>query len=362
MKTKSRVIRTLVAALLVSSVGCGGGGGGGSEFQLPTPPVKVRAEVMLAPVSGATGLVFLPDGRLLYNEIDTGNVRVVQDGALLPEPYLRLEPSTVPATGLLGIAADADFAQHPFIYVFQNQNLPAQSRVVRFRDFKGKGVEPLTIIDGIPIGGHDGGKILSHPDGTLYITGGDAGDPANSQNPATLAGKILHITREGKPASSNPDRKSPIVASGFRNAFGIALHPETRAVYLSENGPTCDDEVDRLESGGNYGWRLGQPCGDTDPHYVPPVLRISPTVGVTGMAFYRGAAFPEWQNQLLLGDFNTGAVRRYAIEDGDSPRVVEEAIAFPGGSGPIVDLAVGPDGNIYFTTLSAIVRLVRDAS
>lgn len=349
----------LLSLLLPLLLSCGGGGGG-SGFTLPTPPVQVHTETFATGLNGATGLVFLPDGRLLFNEIGTGNVRVIQDGALSPEPYLHLDPSTVPASGLLGITADSNFASQPFVYVFQNAEGPVRSRVIRFKDFKGKGTEPQTLIDNIPVGGHDGGKMLSARDGTLYITTGDAGFPASSQSPATFAGKILHITRDGKPASGNPDPKSPVVASGFRNVFGIAQVPGGSGIYLSENGPDCDDEIDRLERGGNYGWRPDQPCGDSDPQFVQPLVRITPTVGITGVVFYNGDLFPEWRGQLLLGDYNTGAIRRYAIDDGDTPQLLEEGIAYPGGSGPIIDLAVGPDGAVYFTTLSSIERLIRD--
>ncbi len=335
---------------------CGGGGGGGSaEFTLPTPAVNVRVEAVVPHAQGATGLTFLPDGRLLFNEIQTGDVRVVQGGALLPEPYVSLGVSMTPSAGLLGITADARFDENPFVYVFHNAENPPRSRVHRFRDLNGKGTEDTVLIDNIPVGGHDGGKMLSLRDGSLYITGGDAGNPANSQDAETLAGKILRVTRDGQPASGS----SPIVASGFRNAFGIAMNPLTGSVFISENGPDCDDEIDLLVRGGNYGWRLGQACGDSDRHFQQPIVRINPTLGITGAAFAAGAMFPEWDHQLLLGDFNTGAVRRYAIsEDGDA-HVVEEGIVFPGGAGPIVDLAIGPEGAIYCSTLDSVFRIVR---
>jgi glucose/arabinose dehydrogenase len=342
------------ACLLLLSA-CGGGGGGTDEsVQLPTPAVElVRQQV--ASADFPVGIAAAPDGRIFFTELKTGNIRVLQNGVLSSQPFATLQVPAEGAEGLLGIAVDPAFSSNGFVYAFQAYGEPPQNRVVRFRDQNGVGTDLRIILDHLPNGGHNGGKFAFGLDGSLFVSTGDTGNPQLSQADNSLAGKILHLNNDG----SVFEASGPIYARGFRNVFGLAVHPASGELYASDNGPDCDDELDRITPGGNFGWRPDEPCNDDSPGFIQPFRRFNPPLGLTGIAFYRGAMFPEFTNQLLVGDYNSGTLRRLVIDPQDGSTILEEGTLVTGETGPILDLCVAADGSIYYTGQNAIFRLSR---
>ncbi|TMC77175.1 MAG: PQQ-dependent sugar dehydrogenase [Chloroflexi bacterium] len=164
----------------------------------------------------------------------------------------------------LGVALDPDFSRNGFVYLYYSYtaaNGGTRDKVVRLRDDNGRGTEETVILDGIPgNSNHDGGRVKFGPDGKLYITTGDAENGANAQNPASLAGKILRINKDGSVPADNPTPGSPVWSLGHRNVQGIAWQPDTAALYETEHGPSnpfpdcCHDEVNLIVRGANYGW------------------------------------------------------------------------------------------------------------
>ena len=226
-----------------------------------------------------------PDGRLFVTE-RAGRVRIVKlgpDGGLQPDPWATLPASTSTdgEKGLLGIAIDPAFAQNGFVYLYYSYEAPAgatRNKVVRMRDSSGRGVDETIVLDGIPgNNNHDGGRLKFGPDGKLYVTTGDAEDGANAQNVASLAGKVLRINTDGSVPSDNPRPGSPVWSFGHRNVQGLAWQPDTGALYETEHGPSnlfpdcCNDEVNLIVPGGNYGWPTvrGAPG---DPRFRDPLL------------------------------------------------------------------------------------------
>lgn len=365
-----------IAALLLLSfalASCNGGSGNfisnpppGGGPTLPTPPVPIRTETVVSNAAFPVTVAFAPDGRLFYTE-KAGAVRVVLNPTS-PTPQLLAAPfvtfpnlATNGEQGLLGLAFDPNFATNHFVYIYYTDSSPTlRNRVVRYTEANNIGSSAFVVADNLPVNSnHNGGRLAFGPDGLLYVTIGDAGDPANSQSQTSRAGKLLRFNPDGTIPANNPVAGNPLFALGLRNPFGLTFHRTAGTPYLSDNGPTCDDEVNRIVAGGNYGWRPSYPCGDTDPMFRAPITRFNPPIAPTGMVFYSGNVFPEWQNHLFLASFNDGALRRFVVDETQSGTVLEQQTVLNGGSGALLDVTVGPDGNLYLAAQGAVVRVVR---
>lgn len=346
--------RFLLLFVFIGALACGGGGGG-APASAPVS-LSLKVEPVVSGLNLPAGLAVAPDGRLFFSELGTGKIRIAVGGEVVPVPFATLDAPTG-LEGTLGIALDREFSSNGFLYVFTAGGSPLKNKVLRFRDVNGLGTEPVLIADEIPNGGHNGGKIVSAGD-VLYISTGDAGFPANAQSLSSLGGKILRVNRDGSIPSANPFTGSSIFALGFRNVFGLALNPISGKLFASDNGPDCDDEINLVEAGKNYGWRPAQPCGDKDPTFVAPLETINPPLGISGIAFYRGEMFPELSDRLLIGDFNTGSIRQYLL-DAESGTPRDAGVLIAGSGKGILEIAVGPDGTIYFSAVDGIYRLAR---
>ncbi len=351
----------MVGTLFVCA-SCGGGGGGGDEGTeiITSDGASYRVELVTSGLAFPVSLAFSPDGRLFIAELASGAIRVLQNGAVLAEPLAVLPALGTGGEGPLGLTLDPDFPINRFIYVYQTEPEPFRNRVLRYR-VEGNTAEdlPVVLLDNIPAGGHNGGKLVFGADGFLYISTGDAGDPSRAQDLGNLGGKILRINRDGEIPADNPFGDSPVYAFGFRNVFGLASYPSSGIIFASDNGPDCDDEINRVGSGENYGWRPSQPCGESEGDFVSPIVRLNPSIGVTGVTVYSGGVFPEFSGNLFVTDYNTGTLRRYVIADQGAGVITEEAALFSGNYGPIIDVTTGPDGNLYFANQDSVFRVVR---
>ncbi|HUQ42099.1 MAG TPA: PQQ-dependent sugar dehydrogenase [Candidatus Limnocylindrales bacterium] len=259
--------------------------------QAPTPSPRIGAAVVESATVLLSGLEIpwsvdlAPDGRLFLTE-RTGRVRVAQfDGktaSLRPEPWATVPArvSTNTERGLLGIALDPRFATNGFVYLYYSYRGPGTTtlnRLVRMRDSGGVGVEETVLLDGVPGSEqHDGGRIKFGPDGKLYLTTGDGEVGDRAQNTGGPNGKVLRLNVDGSIPEDDPF-PSGAWSFGHRNPQGIAFHPDTGALYETEHGPSglfpacCNDEVNLIERGKNYGWPAvtGQPH---DARFVDPLV------------------------------------------------------------------------------------------
>ena len=198
------------------------------------------------------GVDFLPDGDAVVTERISGRVlQVTPDGALT---RLGTITAAVPEgeAGLLGVAVSPDFDSDRTLFFYLTTG--TDNRVLSAPLDGATLGEPTVVLDGIPRGFiHDGGRIAFGPDGYLYVTTGETGDPTLAQDPDSLAGKILRITPDGAPAPGNPDPDSPVWSLGHRNVQGLAWDDEGR-LWASEFGDSDFDELNLIEKGGNYGW------------------------------------------------------------------------------------------------------------
>ena len=188
------------------------------------------------------GLAFLPDGSALVAERNRARILRIPTGGGDPQEVYRV--AGVDATGeggLLGLAVDPGYARNGYVYAYFTA--ADDNRIIRFTL---NGRTPEVIFDGIDKAGfHNGGRIAFGPDGMLYVGTGDAGDQASSQNPKDVNGKILRITRDGKPAPGNPTAGSPVWSLGHRNVQGLAWDSKG-TMYGIEFGQRTWDEVNEI--------------------------------------------------------------------------------------------------------------------
>lgn len=346
MRSLQTLLKSFIfATLLLLTASCGGGGGA-------TPCCELSQYVgdLFFPVK----LVFAPDNRLFFTELSSGNIRIVENDVLLETPFATLPVASEGNEGLTGITLDPDFSSNSFVYVFNTLPDPLRSRVVRYTATGNIGMEETILIDMLPAGGHNGGPLVFGRDGKLYISVGDADNPSLAQDPNSLAGKILRLNSDGSIPSDNPDPSSPVFASGFRNVFGMDVSPINGDIIVSENGPDCDDELNRLRAGGNYGWRAESMCGESQSEFQSPLQIFNPSIGPTGLHFYRANRVASANRGLLWGEFNTGLIRIFRLIDN---QVIDGGTLVDGSLGSVLGITEDNQGRIYFSTTDAIYRL-----
>lgn len=338
-----------------------------TEAASPTPtgepaPVEAatpRVEVVATGLEVPWALAWTPDGRLFVTE-RPGRVRVVVDGELQPEPVAEIPVAAVGEGGLMGLAVDPHFDANGYVYTMYTYSVGGNlaNRISRWVLREGRLEDESVLVDDIPGARiHDGGRIAFGPDGMLYATTGDAAQGELSQDPESLAGKVLRLNPDGSVPEDNPFAGSPVYAYGLRNPQGLDWHPETGALLATEHGPSgegglcCRDEVNVIRPGANYGWPIV--AGEaSDERFVDPLLSSGPTDtwAPAGAAFYDGTAPAAWRGSYFFGALRGRHLHRLALGDDDGLTVVEAGQLFEGEYGRLRAVAMGPDGHLYVTT------------
>ncbi|MBI2594067.1 PQQ-dependent sugar dehydrogenase [Candidatus Daviesbacteria bacterium] len=317
-----------------------------------TPAETIVAEGLDTPWA----IAFLPNGDMLVTE-RKGTLRLVdKNGNLQQMPVATLENvKEIGEGGLLGIALHPDFSSNSFVYFYYTYSSEGDNtfnRVVRMKYANNSLTDEEIIVDKIPgASNHNGGRIKFGTGGFLFITTGDAQNPSFAQDKNSLAGKILRVTDEGKPAPGNPFNNE-VYSYGHRNPQGIAWD-EDGNLYETEHGPsggtlgTGNDEINLIEYGNNYGWPEIQ--GDqTREGMVTPIKNSTPSVAWApgGAAFYN--------NSLFFGGLRGQTLYEAVIENNKQSlqghKVIDFKEHFKGKYGRIREVIAGPDGMLYITT------------
>ncbi|MGF1610127.1 MAG: PQQ-dependent sugar dehydrogenase [Kiloniellales bacterium] len=313
------------------------------------------------------GLAFLPDGSLLVTE-RPGRLRLIKDGVLQEPPIAGVpEVEAEGQGGLLDVALHPDFAQNRLLYLSYASAswLRSGTEIARARlaDDRLEDLEVILVVEPKSRGGrHFGSRLLFGADGMLYATLGERGDDERAQDPSDLAGSVVRLTPDGAVPPDNPFVNTPGTAPelftlGHRNPQGLALQPSTGRIWAVEHGPRGGDELNLLTAGANYGWPVithgvsyaGFPIGEGSekPGMEQPATYWVPSISPSGLAFYEGAAFPDWRGDLFLGALSGQCLVRLEIE---GERVVHEERLLTDLRARIRDVRVGPDGLLYLLT------------
>ena len=338
-------------------------------------PQKLTASLIVQPLYSGLNVpvefTFLPDGRIFFNEKNTGNIRVIaSNGAPLSQPFATLGPLPpgVAGTeeGLLGITLDPHFDVNNFVYVYwtyYNSTNYKHSIISRFTaNANNVGIDRTDIFDFTdpnptqpPRGptNHNGGYIKFGPDGKLYVEIGDfcswdcLRNPL-AQNQNNLAGKILRMNPDGSVPTDNPF-SSLVYSYGYRNGVGMDFSPDGKLIATMA-GPNCCDRIFFVSPGANLGWPN---CGTTSQPscsspYTPSTYQWGSTVTPTGIAYSTTSSV------LYFGEFNTGNLMQLTLTP--TGTVAQLDIVATLGSG-ILAVERGLDGQIYFSTSNTIYRL-----
>jgi glucose/arabinose dehydrogenase len=323
-------------------------------------------------LNGPSGFTFGPSGNIWFLERGTGEVRTLNRKTGATDLFFTI--SHVDGSGergALGIALDPAFATRPFVYVYVTRRWNGQIRnqLVRIRKegSTGNGMKILLTIQGTAGSYHDGGRLLFGPDGKLYLMVGDAHRDANAQDLSdNLRGKILRLDPDGSGAPRNPHGR--IWSFGHRNSFGFTFDPKTGRLWETENGPSCNDELNLIVKGGNFGWGANEDCstgtapqntnnsGPT-PHLLPKRYFPSP-IGITGAEFCFSCGLGSGvAGDLVFGDVNTSSIRAIGMNAARTGFSAAPRVLLSTGTSGVHSLEVGPKHRIYFSGPNGIYRL-----
>lgn len=322
------------------------------------------------------GLAFLPDGRMLVTERN-GNLRVVTPDGQVSDPVLGLpEVAARGQGGLLDVILHPDYGSNGWLYLsFSRSGQKGTGTAIaraRLDDTGLRDVATIFVAENEASGGrHFGSRMAFGPDGKLYVSVGDRGQDDKAQNLTNHNGTVLRLNDDGSVPSDNPfvgqaNALPSTFSYGHRNPQGMAVHPIRGEVWVHEHGPQGGDEINLLKAGANYGWPLvtfgrsysGFPIGEgtSAPGLEPPLYHWTPSIAPSGMAFYTGAAFPGWKDNLFVGSLKFQYLARVVL---DGSRVVTEERLLEDQFGRIRDVRQGPDGLLYVLTDEDDGRLVR---
>lgn len=304
----------------------------------PPTVVKTVATGLAVP----WGIAFLPDGDAVVTERDTRKVLVI-DGSSYDVRQVGLISAAVPLgdqggeAGLLGVAVSPDFRQDHLLYFYLST--ASDNRIVKARLNDGKLGPTTVILDGIPNGFiHDGGRLAFGPDGYLYASTGETGNGELAQDRSTLAGKILRMTTDGKPAPGNPFPGSQIWTYGHRNVQGLAW-ADDGSMWASEFGQDTYDELNLIQKGHNYGWPMVEGRGEGQGLTNPQVVWSTDVASPSGLAFLDG--------HLWMASLRGQRLWRVDVH-GD--HAVHPVDYFVGTYGRMRTVVVTPDGKLWVST------------
>lgn len=336
----------------------------------------LQQQVLVEGLEHPWGLQELPDGNWLITE-RPGRMRIYTTDGTLSEPIQGLpEVDARDQGGLHDVSVADDFADTRRVWW-------------TYAEPRGDGTNATAVATGIlsedgttmddvqriwqqqPAWAstkHFGARIVHDGEGHIFVGLGERSDPEPrqyAQDPQATLGKIIRINAtDGAPAGAGIEGALPEIWSiGHRNIQGAAMGPDGQ-LWMNEHGPKGGDELNAVEGGLNYGWPLatygtdysGAQMGATQVDGTEqPVYYWDPSPAISGMAFYDGDMFPDWQGDALIGGLRSGDIIRLEL---DGTTVTGEA-RLAQGIGRVREVKVAQDGALVVITDEENGRLVR---
>ncbi len=328
----------------------------------------VRVSTVAEGLEHPWGLAFLPDGRMLVTE-RPGRLRIVASDGTLSRPVAGVPRVQARGQGgLLDVALHPAFAENGLVYLSFSEpgSGGAGTSVARGR-LEGNALLDVEVIfrqtPKVDTGFHYGSRLVFDREGKLFVSSGDRGMQDTAQDLALGQGKLFRLNDDGTPAPGLPFADRPgthpgIFSYGHRNIQGMALHPTTGLLWTHEHGPRGGDEINVPRAGRNYGWPvitfginyIGTTIGEgltAKDGMEQPLHQWTPSIGVSGLAFYNAERFPAWQGNAFVGALALTHLQRLVL---DGERVVDTEVLLDDWNQRIRDVRQGPDGKLYVLT------------
>jgi glucose/arabinose dehydrogenase len=344
---------------------------------------QIKVSVVARGIPHPWSVVFLPGGDMLVTERG-GRIRVIHDGVLSPTPVSGVpQVHAVGNAGLFDLLLDPAFARNRFLYFTYSKPGPDSTHALTLgrgkyangtlSDARDLFSSEMTKITG-------GSRIVFGRDGMIYMTTGAATPPytGSAQDPNSDYGKTLRLRPDGTIPQDNPfvgraGYKPEIYTIGHRDPLGLAVHPDTGAIFSDENGPNGGDEMNLLRPGRNYGWPLvsyGREYNGARISASPskegieePVVIWIPSIAPSGLMFYSGDKFASWKGNAFVGGMqrgeiiNTGRLERVVFND--KMEELRRESLLEDLHQRIRDVRQGPDGFLYVLTEETDGALLR---
>jgi glucose/arabinose dehydrogenase len=287
---------------------------------------KIKVSVVAKGFAHPWALALLPDGSFLVTE-RAGGLKLVSSKHPTPTAVAGVpDVQTISLWGLMDVVLHPKFADNRLVYLSYHKplgNRRATMAVARGR-LDGTSLADVTDIFVAKSPTTVASSRLAFGlDGSLFVT--TTADDSRAQDPGEYGGKILRLRDDGSVPPDNPFSKRKgylpeIYSLGHRSQVGIAVHPETGAVWSTEHGRQGGDEVNVILPGKNYGWPVvsygrNYDGARTSPTvwqdgFEPPLVVWVPSIAVTGIAFYTGDKFPGWKGNVFVGGLQRGRISR----------------------------------------------------
>jgi aldose sugar dehydrogenase len=380
----------------------------GEEGEIYGNDTRIKIETIYDGLKFPTAIAFLgPDDMLVLQRSDDTIMRIA-NGQMLDEPVLDLGNTTKVRGCMCGIAIlhNDNGTSYAFLYYSHGEVTEDDGKtklvdhLYRYDVTNGKLTNPKLLLE-VPsssVSVHDGGKVMVGPDNNIYLTTGEIdGRKTKAQNvkngslPDGSSG-ILRFTPNGDPVDGGLlGDTSPLdkyYAYGVRNSFGLNYDPITGNIWMTDNGPTNNDELNLVRPGFNGGHSkimgfssFKKAFNLTDLEffkgtgkYYDPSFDWLVSIGVTDLVFVPSDKLgEEYEGNLFVGEINSGYLYRFllnqsrtglllngSLSDGVANNNVEKLqVAFAKiNGGGITDLEIGPDGLLYLVSSNGkIMRL-----